>query len=225
MPSTPAPVRPAARTIAIGDIHGCAAALRALLDEIRPTAADTIVTIGDHIDRGPDTRGVIDTLLDLRRRCRLVSLLGNHEEMLFSARSSHDMLDRWLEYGGAATLASYGPGGLHAMPPDHVAFLDSCRLYYEIPTHFFIHANYDPNLPLAAQNEDTALSLSLYEHVPGLHRSRKTAIVGHSALPDGEILDLGWLICIDTNCYAGGYLTALDVASGHTWRTREPACV
>lgn len=221
----PAPIRPTGRTIAIGDIHGCSTALTALLDEIRPQPEDTIVTIGDHIDRGPDSRAVLEMLLELRHRCRVVPLLGNHEEMLFSARSSHEMFKRWLGYGGAATLESYGISSLHDMPPDHAAFLDSCRLYYEIPTHFFIHANYDPNLPLAAQNEDTALCLSLNEHVPGLHRSRKTAVVGHTAQPDGQILDLGWLVCIDTNCYAGGYLTALDVGTGQLWRARERACV
>lgn len=225
MTGQPESARSAARTIAIGDIHGCATALAALLDEIRPGPKDTIVTIGDHIDRGPDTRGVIDALLELRHRCHLVTLLGNHEEMLFSARSSHEMFERWLGYGGAATLASYGVSSLHDMPPEHAAFLDSCRLYYEVPSHFFIHANYDPNLPLAAQNEDTALWLSLNEHVPGLHRSRKTAVVGHTAQPDGQVLDLGWLVCIDTNCYAGGYLTAIDVGTGRLWRTREPACV
>ena len=140
------------RVIAIGDIHGCATALHALIGEIQPAPSDTIITVGDVIDRGPDSRDVIDTLIALRQECHLVSLLGNHEEMLFSARSSHDMLERWLDYGGAATLASYGVGGLQAMPPDHVAFLDACRLYYETPTHFFIHANYDPNLPLGAQD-------------------------------------------------------------------------
>ena len=144
-------------------------------------------------------------------------LLGNHEEMLFSARSSHDMLGRWLAYGGAATLASYGSDDLHAMPQEHAAFLDTCRLYYETNTHFFIHANYDPNVPLGEQNEDTALSLSLFEHVPGLHFSRKTAIVGHTPQLDGQILDLGYLKCIDTHCYGRGCLTALDVNSGQIW--------
>lgn len=136
------------RTIAIGDIHGCSTALHALLAEIHPEPKDTIVTIGDYIDRGPDSRGVIETLLELRKQCCLVPLLGNHEEMLFSARSSHDMLDRWLKYGGATTLASYDADDLHAIPSEHDWFLDSCRLYYETNTHFFIHANYDQNLPL-----------------------------------------------------------------------------
>jgi len=214
--------KPPGRTIAIGDIHGCRTALDALLAAIQPRPNDTIVTIGDYIDRGPDSRGVIETLLALRKQCRLVPLLGNHEQMLFSARSSHDMFDRWLKYGGTATLASYCGDDLHAMPMEHGWFLDSCRLYFETDTHFFIHANYDQNLPLGEQNEDTALCLSLNEHVPGPHLSGKTAIVGHTAQLEGEILDLGHLVCIDTNCYGGGCLTAINVGTGQLWQTREP---
>ena len=74
-----------ARTIAIGDIHGCSAALDALLNAIRPRPEDCIVTLGDYINRGPDSRGVIERLIELKDRCRLVPLLGNHEEMLFEA--------------------------------------------------------------------------------------------------------------------------------------------
>ena len=86
------------RTIAIGDIHGCSAALDALLDAIRPRPEDTIVTLGDYINRGPDTRGVLDRLIDLGRRCRLVPLLGNHEQMLLEARSGLHPTT-WLRHG------------------------------------------------------------------------------------------------------------------------------
>ena len=72
----------------IGDIHGFSLALERLLDNIAPDSDDTVVTLGDYIDRGPDTRGVIDRLLKLRTECRLVSLLGNHEEMMFQSMSA-----------------------------------------------------------------------------------------------------------------------------------------
>ena len=75
------------RTIAIGDIHGCSAALDALLKTIRPRPEDRIVTLGDYINRGPDSRGVIERLIELKDRCRLVPLLGNHDQMLLEARS------------------------------------------------------------------------------------------------------------------------------------------
>ena len=68
------------RTIAIGDIHGCSVALDALLEAIRPRPADYVVTLGDYINRGPDSRGVIERLIELENQCRLVPLLGNHDQ-------------------------------------------------------------------------------------------------------------------------------------------------
>ena len=97
------------RTIAVGDIHGCSAALDALLDAVRPRPEDTIVTLGDYIDRGPDTWGVIGRLIDLGGRCHLVPILGNHDQMLLEARSGLHPTT-WLGMGGIATLDSYGPG-------------------------------------------------------------------------------------------------------------------
>src|SRR5262249_48275007 len=96
------------RTIAIGDIHGCPDALAALIDAVAPGRDDTIVTLGDYIDRGPNSRGVLDRLLRLAGQCRLVPLLGNHEEALLDALQEKDALRRWLTLGGAGTLRSYG---------------------------------------------------------------------------------------------------------------------
>src|SRR5262245_18080551 len=101
------------RTIAIGDIHGCLTELVVLLDAIAPSPDDAIVTLGDYIDRGPDSRGVLDRLMALAERCRLLTLLGDHEEMLLDAVGDKNALRRWLTLGGGATLRSYGwtPGG------------------------------------------------------------------------------------------------------------------
>ena len=96
------------RVIAIGDIHGCSTALEKLLAAIKPGKSDTIVTLGDHIDWGPDSRGVLDMLISLSHRCRLISLLGNHEEMLLAARQSRSELVYWMKLGGTATMDSYG---------------------------------------------------------------------------------------------------------------------
>ena len=90
------------RTIAIGDIHGCSVALAALLGVIEPCPDDLLVTLGDYINRGPDSRGVLDRLIKLSNQCRLVPLLGNHEEMLFEALS--DTLEYFLGVG--ATVAA-----------------------------------------------------------------------------------------------------------------------
>ncbi len=195
--------------------------MRTLLALIQPAPRDTLVTLGDYVDRGPDSRGVLDILIELKHHCRLVPLLGNHEQMLFSARASQMMCKHWERFGGDATLRSFGPLGLKALTPEHLTFLDSCHMHFETETHLFVHANYNPAQPIGQQDEDTALSLSLNESLPGPHVSGKTVIVGHTAQESGEILDLGYLKCLDTNCSGGGYLTAMDVASGQTWRSQE----
>lgn len=148
----------AGRTIAIGDIHGCADALAALVDAIRPDQEDTVVLLGDHIDRGPNSHGVLDQLIALSGQCRLVPLLGNHEELLLDAVQDVGNLRRWLTLGGTGTLRSYGwaSGGPRRalaewFPKPHLEFLAGCRDFYETPTHLFVHAGYVPELPLSEQ--------------------------------------------------------------------------
>src|SRR5437870_6195602 len=119
------------RTIAISDIHGCSAALAALLQAIDPTPFDTLVFLGDYIDRGPDSRGVFEQVIALAQRCSVVPLLGNHEEMLLAALEGQSELRYWLKFGGTEALASYGhragpelrPADLRAsFPAEHLQF-------------------------------------------------------------------------------------------------------
>ena len=213
------------RTIAIGDIHGCSAALAALVDAIAPGPEDTVVALGDYIDHGPDSRGVLDRLIRVAGRCRLVPLLGNHEEMLLNALGDRAHLEGWLRCGGAQTVRSYGwaPGGPRRrladwIPEPHREFLAGCRPYYETATHLFVHAGFVPELPMA---EQTGLALrwrvtDARTAVP--HGSGKVAVVGHTPQRSGEVLDLGFLVCIDTNCARGGWLTALDTGTGRVWQ-------
>jgi serine/threonine protein phosphatase 1 len=207
------------RTIAIGDIHGCSAALEALIDAIEPSPDDTLVTLGDYINRGPDSRGVLDLLIGLSGRCALVPLLGNHDQVLLEVRMGLHPLSWFLGMRGAATLESYGRSrGIDLIPDEHFEFLQGCLDYHETGRHIFIHANYFPDLPM---DEQPALMLrweSLRETMPDPHCSGKTVIAGHTSQKNGEILDRGYLKCIDTYCYGGGWLTALDVDTGKTWQ-------
>ena len=112
------------RTIALGDIHGCLAALGTLLEIVGPRPDDTIVTLGDYVDRGPDSRGVIDKLLDLRSQCRLIPLMGNHDEMFLDICTGRkELFDQWLLFGGDATVASYDGRVPEGVPEDHLEFL------------------------------------------------------------------------------------------------------
>jgi serine/threonine protein phosphatase 1 len=218
----------AGRTIAIGDIHGCLAALVALLDAIGPARQDTIVALGDYIDRGLHSRGVLDRLIALAGRCRLVPLLGNHEEALLDALSDSTALRRWLTLGGAPTLRSYGwvSGGPRRaladwFPKQHREFLASCRPYHETCSHLFVHAGLVPELPLNEQPGDALRWRVTDAGTATPHCSGKVAVVGHTPQLSGEVLDLGFLVCIDTNCYRGGWLTALDTDTGRVWQADQ----
>lgn len=207
------------RLIAIGDIHGCSTALARLLDEIAPRPEDTIVTLGDYVNRGPDSRGVIERLMDLGDQCTLVPLLGNHDEVFLEVLVGREPLDQLLSMGGEPTLESYGyEGSLGVVPPEHVLFLASCKLIYETDSHFFAHANYAPNLPLNQQSRMDLLWLSLRESEPCQHFSMRRAVLGHTPQSNGLPLDRGHFVCIDTGCVYGRVLTALDVDSGTLWQ-------
>jgi serine/threonine protein phosphatase 1 len=211
------------RTLAIGDIHGCALAFRVLLDAVAPEPDDQVVTLGDYVDRGPDSRGVLDRLIRLERECRLVALLGNHDEMLLQA-SRGVFPTVYLEMGGLATLASYGGSGpedIALIPHEHIAFLERCIDSFEIDTHIFVHASYVPHLPMRDQPILALRWESLRDHVPAPHHSGKVVIAGHTSQKSGEILDLGHIKCIDTCCYGSGWLTAFDVHSGRIWQANK----
>jgi serine/threonine protein phosphatase 1 len=207
----------ASRLIAIGDVHGCSRALEAVLNAAAPDAGDVVVTLGDYIDRGPDSKGVLERILRLREECRLQPLLGNHEVMLLAALEGEHELRFWLQCGGEATLASYG-GRLENIPDEHLEFLRGCRPFYETAEFLFVHANYDAELPLHEQSPEVLFWKHLLYGVPARHTSGKTAVVGHTPQPTGQVLDLGHVICLDTFCFGNGVLTAMDMESGETWQ-------
>lgn len=209
------------RTIAIGDVHGCAQSLALLLEQFNPLTDDCVVFLGDYIDRGPNSRSVLDQILVLQQQCQVVALLGNHETMLLESLDRGSPLSFWTaQCGGSSTLASYG-GQLHNIPANHIDFLRTCRRFHETDTHLYVHANYHPQQPLAEQPDEILLWKHLSWSVPPPHHSGKTAIVGHTPQRSGQILDVGHLRCIDTACFAGGWLTALHVESGRSWQANE----
>jgi len=186
---------------------------------VAPTAEDRIVTLGDYIDRGADSRGVIEQLLELGDQCELIPLVGNHELMFLDAVKNLGVRAFWLECGGAETLASYG-GEIEDIPGEHLEFIENCLSHYQTETHIFLHANYNPRLPAEAQPP----GLAFWAHLTGKtrpHKSGKTVIVGHTPQASGKILDLGHVVCIDTCCFGGGWLTAYETSSGRVWQANE----
>jgi serine/threonine protein phosphatase 1 len=212
------------RILAIGDVHGCITALDALLAAIGPGSEDTLVFLGDYVDRGPDSRGVIDRVLDLMRRYKVVPLRGNHEAMMVESRADERMLRRWQRSGGIEALASYSTNGrepgLGLVPHEHWRFLtESLFDFYETGDHIFVHAGLYPHLPL----EDQPTYILLWEKVydPLQHMSGKIVVCGHTRQKDGRPRNWGHTVCIDTNCARGGWLTGLDVTTGRMWQSNE----
>ena len=176
------------RTLAIGDIHGYADVLRRLLDAVRLRPDDQVVTLGDYVDRGPDARGVIEELLALQSKGQLIALRGNHDSMMLDARKGKDSLREWIYCGGRNTLVSYGDvnaeGRLDEIPERHWKFLEEdCVDWYETDTHLFVHANFDPNLPMAEQPLYLLHWEALYEARP--HCSGKVVVCGHTKQRSG----------------------------------------
>lgn len=209
------------RIIAIGDIHGCSAAFASLIEFIDPQAQDTIVTLGDYVDRGIDSKGVLDHLIALAAKCNVVPILGNHDQMMLQSRDSRSDFQFWLNCGGDSALDSYGSTGrLSLIPRRHFRFLESCVSYFETESNLFVHANYLQETPLVEHDDRTLRWLSLADHRPqGLHCSGKVAILGHT--PQVEVLDLSYLVCIDTHCCDGGWLTAFEVNTKQIWQVNE----
>jgi len=207
------------RLLAIGDVHGHSLALGRLVDVIEPTERDTVVMLGDYINRGPDSRGVIEILLQLQKRCCLVPLLGNHEEMMLDSRHDVHAENRWRHDGGDATLASYGDDlSLDNIPAAHWEFLQACHPSFETADHLFVHANYSWHSPLDRQSSEDLRWISIEECAPKAHISGKTVVLGHTP---GPVRDYGFCRCIDTGCGLGGVLTAMDIHTKQCWQVSE----
>ncbi len=212
----------AGRLIAIGDIHGHAKALRGILSQIRPKKLDTIVTLGDCVNRGPESRLVLDHLMDLRRICHVVSILGNHDDVMLDSRNDPNAFNRWMHMGGKETIHSYSsplvPEEIRYVQDKHWELLAGFVPFYETDNFIFTHANYCWYRPMDQQEGRDLRWLSLDESQPKPHVSGKTVIMGHTP---GPVRDVGHYRCIDTGCGFGGLLTAMEVHSGHCWQVRE----
>lgn len=211
------------RRLAIGDIHGCHTALTTLLGQVRPEPEDQIVFLGDYIDRGPGSRAVVDTLIDLRKRCLPLFLRGNHEAMILEARETFLKSDIWQSCGGLETLCSYEANfrqdWVSMIPDSHWAFFENTEKFLETDNHIFVHACLDPDLDMDAQ-PDWLLYWEFFERLKP-HRSGKQIICGHTPQKSSKPNNVEFAVCIDTGAVYGGWLTCLDVQSGKYWQANE----
>ncbi|MDE2005580.1 MAG: metallophosphoesterase [Rhodospirillales bacterium] len=219
--TAPAALAPGRRVYAIGDIHGCAvrlAALHAVIAEdlaARPAASALVLHIGDYVDRGPDSAGVLAALIAgprLPDRVEVVNLMGNHEHTMREALAGERAAGTdWLFAGGKPTLESYGidPEGPReawaGVPAAHRDFLAGLRMYHEEGGYLFVHAGIRPGIALAAQAPEDLLRI----RQPFLYTDQDLgAVVVHGHTPVKAPVVRANRIAIDTGAVFGGALTA-----------------
>lgn len=186
---------------AVGDIHGCARTLDDLLERIAPTADDHLVFVGDYIDRGPDSRSVIERLLDLEAEFQCSFLKGNHEALML-AYLDFGEYEVWSMNGGTATLSSYQESdGQIRMPAAHVDFIRETLPYLDTPEFFIVHGGIPPDRTVADSIRTLDEQTFLWERSHLNARKRvweKVVVCGHT--PRTEPLNEDKLIAIDTGC-------------------------
>ena len=201
---------------AIGDIHG---SLQKLCDLItlcerhaggRPAR---FVFLGDYIDRGPHSAGVIRMVMDLQSRLtdRVIALKGNHEAAALEVIDGETQEEHWLREGGIATLRSYGVDAACDLPHEHVAWMRSLPLYYDDGQRFFVHAGIDPDRPLDAQSDRDLIWI----REPFLSDTRdhgRLIVHGHTPQATGVPDWRGNRLNLDTAAVFGGPLTAAAFA-------------
>jgi len=212
---------------AIGDIHGEREMLEELLERLPLAEGDRLVFVGDYVDRGPDSHGVIEVLIRFARDWPCVFLLGNHESMFLDFLGWRSPMyfagDAFLMNGGDRTLASYGffdvddPGGDEfRLPPQHEKFFRDLKLYHREGDYLFVHAGIGRDL-----SNETDLDFGLRRAYPEdllwdrscldvPHTLGVTVLYGHTPSPDFEVRwNLPFSIGIDTGAVYGGRLTAI----------------
>ncbi len=179
----------ATRTFVIGDIHGCAVTLRKLVTQIlRPTRSDRIILLGDLIDRGPDSKGVLDFILEMQQYGLTVhAVRGNHEEMFLKACEDHHYLDLWCANGGIATLASFQADGPGDIPRRYRDYVESLPLYLLLDNFVIVHAGLNFDFPDPFQDSIAML----WTRSPFVDRQRiggRRLICGHTTIMRSEII-------------------------------------
>jgi serine/threonine protein phosphatase 1 len=204
-----------AYTFAIGDVHGCIDPLKRLISRIemaRPEGG-TVVFLGDYIDRGPDSKGVVDLLIAGPQKpgWKWVALKGNHEDMMVSCVNGENPLEWWIGNGGAETLASYG-GELTGY---HLDWADELPLKHADEHRVYVHACMDGTLPYDEQSEQEMLWSRKPPHFSGEYWG-KHLVHGHT--PISEATTTGNRTNVDSACVFGGKLSCAvfddDMAGG-----------
>lgn len=199
------------RIIGISDIHGEYDKLCSVLDKVNPQKEDTIIFMGDYIDRGKKSRQVVDKIIEMQNVCNCVYLIGSHEYALLHASIDDYYHYLFWNYGGDATAECYG--SFDNIFKVHGEFFNSLKPYYLMDDYLFVHAGIRVGIPL----EDQDLTDMVYirsEFYNRKHNLKQKIIFGHTEFDKPQVQDDK--ICIDTGCgkYKDAVLTAIIIENG-----------
>jgi serine/threonine protein phosphatase 1 len=197
------------RTFIIGDIHGCLDILKGLMDKIDwDPDKDGLIFLGDYIDRGRDSKGVIDYILGLKRMSQNIQcLMGNHEELFLNYINGDDE-GSFLYNGGVSTLTSYYEAGSREIDPSHIDFLKSLLLMIELDEYYVVHAGFKPGVSVT----DQSVKDTLWIREPFIFSDYdfgKRIIFGHTPFSSPLIMENK--IGLDTGAVFGNKLTCLEI--------------
>ena len=220
---------PTGRLFAIGDIHGCPDELATMLKAIKPREGDTVVFVGDYVDRGPSSRDAVEIVLDLQKGpAEVVTLKGNHEDMLLNFLGFRGHYgESFLFNGGAATMDSYGiaeedvDNAIEHLPVEHLKFYRNLSLSYLRPPYFFVHAGILPARQLEEQDPEDLLWIR-QEFIFNPHEAGAIVVFGHTPMR-GVMIDLPYKLGIDTGLVYGGKLTCLEFNEGVVYQCERGA--
>ena len=210
------------RHFAIGDIHGCFNSLKELIEnKIQLQKNDKLILLGDYIDRGPNSKEVVDYIIELQDRgYDIMTLLGNHESMLVDAYYNENAISKWIQNGGSETLKSFEINSLKNLESKYLDFFNNLKLYFELDEYLFVHAGFNDELENPFVDKYCMLWKSRERYFNPLLRDR-IIIHGHSPVPinscEEQIKNNSNVINIDAGCvYSNpdlGKLVALEINS------------
>jgi serine/threonine protein phosphatase 1 len=220
------------RIFVIGDIHGCVnepeILLRHLEDKEGVGESDAVIFLGDYIDRGPESKAVIDLMLDFKSRFPKTRFLkGNHEDMMLDFLGFGGNLGQAFLYnGGLETIQSYGISVfapptemVNALPPDHFKFLCELESILQVDDFSCVHAGLNPLRDLTAQNDNDVFWIR-DEFLNNIHPFKRTVVFGHT--PHQELfVHLPYKVGIDTGLVFGNKLSCLELGSGKVFEIRK----
>ncbi len=185
---------------------------------LAPVAGDTVIMLGDYVDRGPESQGVIDYLRKWPWEAKLILLKGNHEIIMEEASFSAEHLKYWCDVGGLETIASYDAKFTN-IPDSHWEFIANTQPYYETKKVIYVHGGVAPKKAMARQ-DPVDLAWLRFSNAKK-HFSGKLVVCGHTIQRGGVPSDKGHTVCIDTAACRGGWLTCFEAKSRRYWQANE----